>query len=237
MQHYMHGWYSDKLNKQMDFIYFGNAGAPVVVFPTTLGNHFEFSDRRMVEPIAGKIDAGLIQLFCIDSINYDSWYNESIHPHEKARRHVLYEEYLIHEFLPYLRHKTGTGYLVLFGCSFGGYHAVNFALKHPELVDKAISLSGSFTIQSFLNGYYDDLCYYNNPAHYMQYLSDPYYLDHYNSKTDLVLVTSDLDPCRERNEFFHKVLSDRGIRHQYYFWDNGFGHDWPYWQQMIGHYL
>jgi esterase/lipase superfamily enzyme len=237
MQSYSHGWFSERLGKQMEFLHFGHAGAPIVVFPTTLGNQYEFSDRKMVDPIAWKIDQGLIQIFCVDSINNESWYNDHIHPHEKVRRHVLYEDYLISEFLPYVRNKVNTEYLILLGCSFGGFHAINFALKHPEMVDKAIGLSGSYTIQGFLDGYYDDLCYYNNPAHYMQHMSDPYYIDCYNTKTELTLVTSDLDPCRERNEYFHKVLSDRGIRHNYYFWDNGIGHDWPYWQQMIGHYV
>jgi esterase/lipase superfamily enzyme len=237
MQHYEHGWYSERLNKQMNFHHFGASGAPVVVFPTTLGSHWEFIDRQMVEPIAWKIDQGLIQVTCVDSYNSESWYNDSIHPKEKVRRHVLYEDYLIHEFLPYLRHKTGTEYLILFGCSFGGYHAINFALKHPEMVDRAIGLSGSYTIQGFLDGYYDDLCYYNNPAHYVRHLTDPYYLNYYNTKTELTLVTSDLDPCLERNEYFHNVLTDKGIRHHYYYWDNGVGHDWPYWQRMIGHYL
>lgn len=237
MQSYLHGWFSERLGKTMDFLHFGHAGAPVVVFPTTLGNHYEFSDRRMIEPIAGKIEQGLIQIFCVDSVNNESWYNDHIQPHEKVRRHVIYEDYLIHELLPYIRNKTNTAYLTLIGCSFGGYHAINFALKHPEMVDNAIGLSGSYTIQGFLNGYYDDLCYFNNPAHYMQHITDINYINQYNTRTLLTLVTSDLDPCRERNEYFHKVLSDRGIRHRYYFWDNGVGHDWPYWQQMIGHYI
>ena len=237
MQHYMHGWYSPHVNKEMWFQHFGHAGAPVVVFPTTLGNQHEFSDRRMVDPIAGKIEQGLIQIFCVDSVNNESWYNDHIHPQEKVRRHVQYEAYLIDEFLPYVRDKTGTDYLILLGCSFGGYHALNFALKHPEMVNKAVGLSGSYTIKGFLDGYYDDLCYYNNPTHYMRHLTDSYYIDLYNTHTELVLVTSDLDPCRERNEYFHGILNQRHIRHWYYFWDHGVGHDWPYWQRMIGHYI
>ncbi len=237
MQHYIHGWYSERLGKEMRFQHFGNSGAPVIVFPTTLGNLYEFSDRQMIEPIAWKIEQGLIQVFCVDSINNESWYNEGIHPSEKVRRHELYEKYLIDEFFPYVRNKTGRSDLILFGCSFGGYHAMNFTLRHPEMIQKAISLSGSFTIQGFLNGYYDDTCYYNNPAHFIQNLTDSFYFDHYNHKTELVLVTSDLDPCRERNEFFHDLLNKKGIRHWYYFWDHGVGHDWPYWQKMISHYL
>ena len=237
MQHYSFGWHSDRLFRQMDFQHFGDAGAPVIVFPTTLGNHYEFSDRNMIDPISWKIDQGLIQVFCVDSINGESWYNSNIHPHEKVRRHVLYEEYLIHEFFPYVRQKTGTEYLILFGCSFGGFHAINFTLKHPELVDRAISLSGSFTIEGFLNGYYDELCYYNNPAHYMQNMNDSFYIDRYNLSTELNIVTSDWDVCRDRNEHFHRLLTEKGIRHNYYFWDGHTNHDWPTWQKMIAHYL
>ena len=43
------------------------------------------------------------------------------------------------------------------GCSFGGYHAINFALRHPDLVTYAVSMSAAFDIpQRFLDGHYDD---------------------------------------------------------------------------------
>ncbi len=42
------------------------------------------------------------------------------------------------------------------GPSFGGFQAANFAFRHPGKVSHLMSMSGSFDIRSFLDGYYDD---------------------------------------------------------------------------------
>lgn len=231
------GWYSDRVQKYMEFLQFGNAGTPVIVFPTSGGNQYEFSDRGMIEPVAWKIETGLIHLFCIDTNNWESWYNNAIHPRERVERYVRFEEYVTQELVPCIRNSAHTTNLILTGASFGGYHAINFALKHPELVTKAVSLSGSFTIKGLLDGYYDDLCYFNNPVDYIQNLHDSWYIDMYNTHTELIMVTSDQDHCLDRNIEMSNHLRAKGIRHQFIKWDGGYGHDWNYWREMIGHYI
>jgi esterase/lipase superfamily enzyme len=39
------------------------------------------------------------------------------------------------------------------GASLGAYHAGNIAFRHPDLVSNFISLSGSFDISDFFDGY------------------------------------------------------------------------------------
>ena len=237
MRSYSYGWYSHRANKHMEFLHFGHAGAPVVVFPTSGGNQTEFPQQGMLDPIAWKIEHGFIQVFCVDTNNWEGWYNDHIHPRQKVEMHAGYEEYLIHEFLPHVRNVTGTGYLILMGISFGAFHTMNFALKHPEMVDRAICMSGSYSIKGFLDGYYDDLCYFNNPVDYIQNLHDPWYINMYNTHTEITMVTSDLDVCLNRNIEMSDHLNAKGIRHNFYKWDGGYKHDWPYWKIMIPHYL
>ena len=50
------------------------------------------------------------------------------------------------------------------GASFGAYHAVNFGFRHPDLVDKVVGFSGKYDIHSFLDGYWDELCYFHCPT-------------------------------------------------------------------------
>ena len=61
----------------MELLVFGHAGMPVLVFPTSGGRFFEFEDRGMVAALAGRIDAGELQLFCVDSVDRESWYNRA----------------------------------------------------------------------------------------------------------------------------------------------------------------
>ena len=83
------------------------------------------------------------------------------------------------------------------GCSFGGYHALNFALQHPDLVSTCVSMSGAFRYLPFLDGYYDDDCYFNYPSGLPQNMSDDWFLTRYRHM-NIVLGTADWDICRPR---------------------------------------
>ncbi len=55
----------------------------------------------------------------------------------------------------------------------GAYHAANIAFRHPDTVSHLISLSGSFDISSFFEGYHDDNVYFNSPYQYLPNTTDP----------------------------------------------------------------
>ena len=158
------------------------AGVPVMVFPTSGGRFYEFEDRGMIGALAGKIDAGELQLFCVDSVDKESWYNRSMPPRWRIARHLQYEDYLLTEVVPLIRSRNADQRLVALGCSFGGYHAANIALRHPDIFTGMLSLSGAFDLSGFLDGYYDQDCYFNLPTHYLPNLSDPWFLDRYRSR-------------------------------------------------------
>ena len=120
----------------------------------------------MIGAVAHKIDAGEIQLYCVDSVDAESWYNRDVPPRWRIARHVQYENYLIDEVLPLIRQKNFDPHLVSLGCSFGGYHAVNIALRHPDRFTGFLSMSGAFDLSNFLGGYYDQDVYFNMPPHY-----------------------------------------------------------------------
>ena len=150
-----HKWYSSRLGRDMELLVFGHAGLPVIVFPTSGGRFYEFEDRGLIGALGGKIDAGQLQIFCVDSVDMESWYNKAVPPRWRIARQVQYDEYLIHEVVPLVRVKNRDAHLVSLGCSFGGFHAVNVALKHPDVFTGFLSMSGAFDLRNFLNGYYD----------------------------------------------------------------------------------
>ena len=174
-----HKGYSHELHRDMEVLIFGHAGTPMLVFPTSRGRFFEYEDQNMIGVLAPKIDAGEVQVFCLDSVDGESWYNKSVHPRVRVLRHIQYERYILHEMLPFLRWKNNTPRLAVTGCSFGGYHAVNFSLKHPDVVTYCVSMSGAFDIHQFLDGYYDDDCYFNCPPDFLPNQSDDWFLSRY----------------------------------------------------------
>jgi hypothetical protein len=95
-------WHSPSLGRPMEYLWFGKFGRPVIIFPTSGGRFFENEDFKLTESLADKADAGEIQLFCVDSIDHESWYNKSIHPAVRVARHAQYDAYLRHEAVPYI---------------------------------------------------------------------------------------------------------------------------------------
>lgn len=73
----------------------------------------------MVYAIEGDINAGRIQLFCVDSINMESWYNRCVPPRWRIARHIQYEEYIREDVLPLVREWNGPERPITLGCSLG----------------------------------------------------------------------------------------------------------------------
>jgi esterase/lipase superfamily enzyme len=231
-----HKWYSPRLQRDMELLVFGHAGLPMLVFPSSMGRFFEYEDRGMVAAIWHKIEACHFQLFCVDSVDSESWYNRWAHPRYRIERHMQYEGYVLHEVVPLIRQKNSSSSLAVTGCSFGGFHAVNFALRHPDLVTSCASMSGAFDVQGFLDGYFDEDCYFNCPMAFLPNMGDPWFLDRYR-RNFYLLLTGEHDQCWDQNEKLAAHMRNKGVNHQLFVWGNQTGHDWPWWQQMARTYF
>ncbi|HVN07383.1 MAG TPA: alpha/beta hydrolase-fold protein [Patescibacteria group bacterium] len=220
----------------MQLLVFGHAGMPVLVFPTSQGRFFEYEDRGMIAATSWRYESGAIQAYCVDSVDSESWYNRRVHPRHRVERHMAYEAYLLDEVLPLIRVKNSSGELGVTGCSFGAYHAVNLAFRHPDLVRSVVSMSGAFDIQSFLDGYYDDDCYFQCPAHFLPNMNDPWYLDRYRGMR-IVLAAGEHDICLGETRRLSGILHGKGVPHSLDVWGEGAVHDWPLWQRMAQKYF
>lgn len=231
-----HNGHSAHLDRDMELLVFGHAGLPVVVFPTSQGRFYEFEDRGLIAAVAHKLDAGQIQLWCLDSLDAESWYNRSVPPRWRIARHLQYETYVMDEVLPLIRQKNPNPLLASLGCSFGGYHAVNIALRHPDRFTGFLSMSGAFDLTNFLGGYYDNDAYFNIPPHYLPNLTDPWYFDRYRNNR-YVLATGWDDHCLAQNQNLARIMGEKSIPHNLYIWDSWNSHDWPTWARMMNEYL
>ncbi|HEV8130247.1 MAG TPA: alpha/beta hydrolase-fold protein [Acidobacteriota bacterium] len=223
-------WHSSALRRTMEYLIFGSGGIPFLIFPTSMGRFYQYEDFSMVQTLASRIESGRIQLFCVDSVDAESWYNKSIPPAQRAERHRQYERYILEEFILFLRGRNAGG-LTVSGCSFGAYHAANFAFKHPEQFCRAISISGSYDLKSLADGYYDDGFYFNSPIDFLPNLQDSRYLDPLR-RMSLVLLSGDENDITYWSTLrLSNILRNKGIDHTLDIW-RGAVHDWPVWKEM-----
>ena len=228
-------WFSPSLERDMDLLVFGHAGARVLVFPSSMGRFYEWEDQGMIGALGEHLERGWLQLCCVDSVDADSWYAKWKHPADRARFHARYDHYLHEEVLPFTRHRNGNQYLITTGASFGAYHALTFALRHPFDVGRAIGLSGVYDIREITDGHTSAQVYPFNPPEFLAHEHDAQRIAAMQ-RLDIILAIGRDDPMRGNSEYMSGKLWDRGIGNALRIWD-GWAHDWPYWRQMIVRYV
>lgn len=235
MKEFYHRWYTQYLSRDFEMLVFGHAGYPVVLFPTSKGRYFENKDFGLIESAAELIEAGKIKIYCPDSIDWMSWYNYDIHPADRVKTHMAYEQVILHDVIDFAIYESESPKVAVAGCSFGGYHALNIAFKHPEKIGYLFSMGGAFDIKQFIHGHYDDNCYFNNPPDYMPNLGDEEILKNIK-EMGIVLGTGEWDMCLEENKRMSGILASKNIIHWLDIRQNT-GHDWQWWKKMFPHYL
>lgn len=231
-----HRWDSPSLGRPMDLLWYGNWGRPVLAFPTSLGSCSQNEDCGLFDgDLRRKIDAGEVQVCCVDAIDGEAWYNDGAHPAWKVKRYTQFDAYLANEVVPLIRSKAERDDVVTFGASFGAYHAVNFAFRHPDMVSRVVSFSGLYDVHRFLHGYWDDDCYFNNPSSYVPNLP-PHEIDRLRH-IGFVVATGENDHLVGENRHFAGLLASKGLNVHSEFWGGVFGHDWPYWRDHLPRFL
>jgi esterase/lipase superfamily enzyme len=235
-------WFSPHLNKEMELLVFGHAGTPVLFFPTRAARFYDYENWQVIDAIKDKINNGWLQVFCVDSVDAESFYCSCAHPSQRILRHNQYEQYIVNEVIPLIRFKNSNSFIISTGCSLGAYHAVNIALRHPDLFGKVVGMSGRYdlTIQTesfndLFDGYKDANIYFHMPSKYMPNLTDEKILSKIR-KIQITLVIGKEDPFYPNNEHLQHVLVGKGIDSILHLWE-GEAHRPRYWQQMVKYFL
>ena len=226
----------------MELLVFGHGGASVIFFPARLGRFYDYENWKVIESLRPKIEKGYIQVYCVDSIDCQSFYNYGCHPAQKVQRHIQYEQYIINEVIPLIRSKNPGSFTMAAGCSLGAYHAMNIALRNPCLFNKVVGMSGRYDLtinighyEDLLSGYWDENVYFNMPMQYLSNLSDPDMLCKIK-QMEIVMAIGQDDVLLENNWTLNRTLSEKGARTCLHVWDQE-AHRARWWRQMVNNYL
>lgn len=233
--------YSVHLNRDMEYKIYGHAGKPCIIFPPQNGKFFDFENFGMIASAQSFIDEGRIQFICVDSVDSESYSNESRDGYDRSYIHECWVHYMIEELIPDLAHQLHyDGKFMVSGCSMGGYHAMNLFLRFPDYIDQVLSLSGVFQVSYFFHGYMDETLYNNSPLDFLANMKEDHpYLDMYRSSKIIACVgkgawENDMihDAIQLENNF-KRLHVDAWID----FWGDDVSHDWNWWLIQFPYFL
>ena len=232
-------WHSHNLGMEMPLVAYGHAGCPVLMFPTAAADFLEYERFYMVDAIKDLIEEGRVRAYSINSVNKYSLLNEESHPGWKVEMLTRYDHYVTDEVLPLIRNECGPDAMPLTtGASLGALLAVNTYFKHSDLFAGTIAMSGSYDIYNYLENYFDDNVYFNNPAMYLSKLDDDYHLPRLRQANAIVVVTGQgAFEAPDRSREFSALLHSKGIPHRFDLWGQDVNHDWVWWRKMLPYYL
>ncbi|MGB1251282.1 MAG: esterase family protein [Candidatus Promineifilaceae bacterium] len=241
MQRRLERIYSPALERDVDLLAYGHYGAPVIAFPSGGGRYIDFEGNEMISALAPLIEGGKIKVYCTDGIDNESWLNSAIAPHLRAVRHNAYQDFIISNLVPSIRadcHDSSMR-VGLVGCSLGGLHAANFALKFPELFHYSLCMSGRYDLTKICGESASADVYFNNPLAYTHNLHGQT-LDDIRHNTHIALVCGQgawEEKCLAETHRLADVLADKGISHERDIWGQDVEHHWYWWRKQIVHHL
>ena len=87
----------------MGLVVYGHWGPPLLAFPTSGGDEWEYEQQGLIASIADYIDAGRVKVFCVNTNHRDSFGNSGAHPLHRSYMQALYAGYVREEVVPFIR--------------------------------------------------------------------------------------------------------------------------------------
>ena len=233
-------YHSNVLGEDLGVIVYGMTGYPIIVFQTQDSKCTNYEDFGMISELADYIDDGKVQLFCVDSIDQESWSNTNGDKSWRAQRQEDYFRFVTDELVPYVHDRNGSGLRPLAtGCSMGATHSAIAALRRPDLFQGCIALSGVYRTSFFFGDWMDENLYMNDMVQMLHGLpADHPYIDLYNHRSLCFCVgqgawEDGLSDLRDMDASFKRL----GINAWCDFWGYDVNHDWPWWKKQMRYFL
>lgn len=232
------GWHSERLGQWIDVVRWGAAGTPVLLFPTAGGDAQEVERFGLVEALSPLLAAGRIKVYSVDSLAGRAWL-EKKDPLYCSRLQNAFDEFAYRELVPAVRTdcRTPDVGMITAGASIGAFHAVASLCRHPDVFTHAVGMSGTYDLEPWLGGRWNDELYFASPLHFLPNLEEGEQL-HLLRQRSVVLATGEGRWEKPAESWrMAQVLGSKGIPNRVEPWGPEWDHDWPTWRAMLPRYL
>ena len=238
-EYYSH--YSSSLNREMHLLVYGTGGTPVIVFPCQDGMCDNWESFNMMDTLQDYLEQGQIQLFCVDTVDKESWSDTNGDNWHRAWIQECYYHYIVDEVVPLVKEWNGTGKLPLVtGFSLGATHSAIVFLRRPDLFSGVLALSGCYDVAYFWGSWSNGILYDNSPVSFLPNLpKDHYYIDLYNRRKLIFCVGQGRweEEGIRTTRILAETFAAKGIHAWVDFWGYDVDHDWPWWKEQIRYFL
>lgn len=234
----MQSWHSPALNREMSMAAWGHFGRPVVLIATAASDALDYERFKLIHALKPLLDAGRIKVYSIASIAGDAWLDKDAHPAHKTWLQAQYDQYLVNEVFPAISADCGgTRGFVTAGASIGAFNAVTALLKHPDWVDTAIGMSGTYDFDRWVGDHRDSHYYFNQPMYFVPHLPEGPMLDQLRQRRIVLATGQGRAEAPDESRRMSQVLWAKGIPNSLEIWGHDVHHDWPTWRTMLPMFL
>lgn len=231
---------SPALGRRVHLWSFGDAGRPLVVFPSNAGVAHEWQKGGMIDALAPLIAARRVKIYCPETNVSRSFSGEGSTAHRMAH-HAAYERFVLETLVPFVREDCHAPHdtLTASGCSMGALYSALFVLKHPETFGRALCLSGRYRVSTLFDDARGDALYFNDPLAFLPGLEGAA-LERVRRQVHLTVVVGrgpHEEGCIPQTREFGGWLVNKDIPAHVAFWGHDSAHDYHWWQKQARHYL
>ena len=232
-------WHSERLDKEVTVVRWGEVGTPVLFFPTAAADAEECERFHITTALADYLEDGRIKLYSVDSVAGQAWLKEDNTTHFAARVQTQFDGFIYREVVPAIRQDCNDEdiEIIATGPSIGAFNAVAALCRHPDVFKSAICMSGTYDLSKFLKGDVTEDYYNASPLHFLPNLPEGEHLEQLRER--FVLITHGEGRWEEPSQSWRlaEALGSKGIPNRVDAWGDTYDHDWPTWREMLPKYL
>ena len=232
-------WFSDRLDKDVSVVRWGEVGTPVLFFPTAAADAEECERFHMVSVLSDMLEEKRIKLYSVDSVAGQAWLSEDNSSESAARIQDAFDSFIYNEVVPAIRSdcEDDTVEIIATGPSIGAFNALAATCRHPDVFSKAICMSGTYDLSKFLKGPVTEEYFRSSPLHFLPAMTEGDEINQLRER--FILLTHGEGRWEEPEQSWRvaEVLGASGIPNRVDAWGPEYAHDWPTWREMLPKYL
>jgi len=230
-------WFSPRVHREVSLVRWGYMGTPLLMFPTAGGDAEEIERHQVVATLAPLIREGRLKLYSCDSVAGRAMVEREGSPEHRIWLLDQFQQFVYHEVVPAIRSdcRSPDIGIVTTGASIGAFNALAVLCRYPDAFVRALCMSGTYDLTSFLDGAFSDALYFASPLHYLDDLEGPLLQ---LLRTRFLLLASGEGAWENIGESWRvaDALGRKGIPNRVESWGEQWPHEWHTWRQMLWSY-